>query len=184
MKMSSCLVIPTVVAILSCLVSTTGLVLPLVTTTGLTSSISVSASALAAGAAGGVLGLGLAALLARRREAESSSYERHRREIDDDRLDEILAMVAKVDANGCGMQYVCQVYSKPENTLTLREQTIRLLIGEKPEPVSPSDVKKPRALYQSAAVLGLRGENCRTFYDTCPLTYAEVEEYLDTLDLQ
>ncbi|XP_063585256.1 uncharacterized protein LOC134762641 [Penaeus indicus] len=169
-------------------VATTG------TTAAATTSVTVGTGSLAAGAAvaaAGVTGLALAALLASRgRDEEPSyhapapSYHRRRRDADEEKVAEMFAMVARMDTHGCGMRLVCQLYQKSPQSLTLREKAIRLLIGEKPEPVPPKESKQPRALYQSAAVFGVRKENCLEIYHMCPLTNEEVMQYLNTLDLE
>ncbi|XP_042858861.1 uncharacterized protein LOC122244972 [Penaeus japonicus] len=166
-----------------------------------TTSITLGTGSLAAGAAvaaAGVTGLALAALLASQgRDEEPSyhapapsyhapapSYHRRRRDVDEEKVAEMFAMVAKMDTHGCGMRLVCQLYQKAPQSLTLREKAIKLLIGDKPEPVSPKEAKQPRALYQSAAVFGVRKENCLEVYHMCPLTNEEVMQYLNTLDLE
>ncbi|XP_027215284.1 uncharacterized protein [Penaeus vannamei] len=173
-------------------VATTG------TTAAATTSVTVGTGSLAAGAAvaaAGVTGLALAALLASRGRDEEPSYHapapapapayhRRRRDADEEKVAEMFAMVAKMDTHGCGMRLVCQLYQKSPQSLTLREKAIRLLIGEKPEPVAPKESRQPRALYQSAAVFGVRKENCLEIYHMCPLTNEEVMQYLNTLDLE
>ncbi|ROT74555.1 hypothetical protein C7M84_006941 [Penaeus vannamei] len=116
--------------------------------------------------------------------APAPAYHRRRRDADEEKVAEMFAMVAKMDTHGCGMRLVCQLYQKSPQSLTLREKAIRLLIGEKPEPVAPKESRQPRALYQSAAVFGVRKENCLEIYHMCPLTNEEVMQYLNTLDLE
>ncbi|XP_042210271.1 uncharacterized protein LOC121858102 [Homarus americanus] len=190
MKMSYVMV-PVALALLLGVASST-LVIPLATTAGTSLAITAGTGSLAgvAAAAAGVAGVGLvaSALLSRRRE-EPRGYgaapdRRYKRDVDEERLEELFAMVAKMDTHGCGMRHVCEVYKKPEHQLNLREHTIRALLGDKPEPVSPKKAKHPRSFYQSAAVLGREGQDCYNLYTSCPLTYEEVNEYLDNLDLQ
>ncbi|XP_069178509.1 uncharacterized protein [Procambarus clarkii] len=152
---------------------TTSLLVPVATTLGATSAaVTVGAGTLtgvgATAAVAGVASLGIAALTNRERG----------------KFEEIFAMVAKVDTQECGLRYVCQVFTKPRQDLNLRERAIRLLVGEKPQPVPPKKAQQARALYQSAGALGQRGEDCLALYQACPLSFTQVTEYLDSLDLQ
>nr|XP_045623444.1 uncharacterized protein LOC123773660 [Procambarus clarkii] len=167
---------------------TTSLLVPVATTLGATSAaVTVGAGTLtgvgATAAVAGVASLGIAALTNRER-GRPSSLGRQRREVQDERFEEIFAMVAKVDTQECGLRYVCQVFTKPRQDLNLRERAIRLLVGEKPQPVPPKKAQQARALYQSAGALGQRGEDCLALYQACPLSFTQVTEYLDSLDLQ
>ncbi|XP_063841133.1 uncharacterized protein LOC135089486 [Scylla paramamosain] len=175
-----------VVAMVGVVVQGAGtLVVPVVTTGGITTSVGLSAAGAAAAAGLGAVALGATAvaLVAAKRDSRKTTYGRHRRAIRDEKVEEVLAMVATVDTQGCGMRHVCEVFKKDKNTLTPTENSIRLLIGEKPQEAGPSDFTHPSVLYESAAILGQHGKDCFDLYRSCPLTHAEVNEYLATLDL-
>ncbi|XP_066973306.1 uncharacterized protein [Macrobrachium rosenbergii] len=174
----------------SCCAFVSSLIIPIVTgTAGATSTLglTVSSASIAAGLAGaaataGIVGLGLVAL---RVAAQRSSHKlRTRRDIDEDTIQEMFEIVAQVDVNACGLKLVCDLYQKPKSDLSEKESAILHLIGENPKPVAPEKVKDPRARYQSAAILGLRGEKCSVLYASCPLTEDKVHAYLDTLEVQ
>ncbi|XP_045136339.1 uncharacterized protein LOC123519273 isoform X1 [Portunus trituberculatus] len=173
-----------VVAMVGVVVQGVGtLVVPVVTTGGITTSVGLSAAGAAAAGLGAVaLGATAVALVATKR-ADRTTHGRHRRAIRDEKVEEVLAMVATVDTQGCGMRHVCEVFRKDKNILTPTENSIRLLIGEKPQEAGPSDFTHPSVLYESAAILGQHGKDCFDLYRSCPLTHDEVNEYLATLDL-
>ncbi|XP_045136340.1 uncharacterized protein LOC123519273 isoform X2 [Portunus trituberculatus] len=172
-----------VVAMVGVVVQGVGtLVVPVVTTGGITTSVGLSAAGAAAAGLGAVaLGATAVALVATKRDR--TTHGRHRRAIRDEKVEEVLAMVATVDTQGCGMRHVCEVFRKDKNILTPTENSIRLLIGEKPQEAGPSDFTHPSVLYESAAILGQHGKDCFDLYRSCPLTHDEVNEYLATLDL-
>ncbi|KAK4319711.1 hypothetical protein Pmani_009368 [Petrolisthes manimaculis] len=157
---------------------------PIITTTATagTTSVSVGTGALLVGTVGvaavGAATLGAVALAS----AVRNRGGRHRREVDNETLDEVFAVVGGVDTEGCGLRHVCYVFSKIPEELTHRERAIRRLIGEKPVPVSPKKIRNPSAAYLSAAILGDRGEDCVSIYKTCSLSYTQVHDYLTQLD--
>ncbi|XP_068218469.1 uncharacterized protein [Palaemon carinicauda] len=164
-------------------------IIPVVTSVAGTTStlgITLSSGTLAAGVAGaataGIVGLGLAALYAAQHTVSSTG--RHRRDIDEDTIQEMFEIVAEVDVNACGLKLVCDLYQKPKTDLSAKESAIVYLIGENPKPVAPEKVKDPRSRYQSAAILGLRGEKCTDLYASCPLSEEKIHSYLDALEVQ
>ncbi|KAK8386472.1 hypothetical protein O3P69_010836 [Scylla paramamosain] len=181
-----------VVAMVGVVVQGAGtLVVPVVTTGGITTSVGLSAAGAAAAAGLGAVALGATAvaLVAAKRDSRKTTYGRHRRAIRDEKVEEVLAMVATVDTQGCGMRHVCEVFKKDKNTLTPTENSIRLLIGpiklagRSHRKQGPLTFTHPSVLYESAAILGQHGKDCFDLYRSCPLTHAEVNEYLATLDL-
>ncbi|XP_047477990.1 uncharacterized protein LOC125031331 [Penaeus chinensis] len=158
--------------------------------TTITVSASGVAAAAAAGAAGlGLLGLGALAVGGRRRRGHrgsrgsrkkpsSGGYQRRRRSVEEalalqeeqeeaEALEAALEIIRERDVSGCGLLLVCDLARRDRSDLGPEEATVLDLIG----PVIPgTGVFPPGAVgeYRHAKALGQAGVECPEAFPTCP----------------
>jgi hypothetical protein len=85
--------------------------------------------------------------------------------------------IAVTDVSDCGKMLVCQIFAKPEGSLTIPERRVAALFSD----VKNVDVSSGVAAYQLAALEGnlKRPELCYERYAKCPVDYKTLEDVLE-----